>query len=243
MRALLQALLQPIGLTIILVLAGIVSGLPLISLGGIVFLWMLSTPIVSDVLLAPLERRFPVLDVANCPRADAVVIVSGNILNGVNQAGVQWGPAANRFHDGVKLMLANTAPMLVLAGAPSQHYGSLSQGEILRDAAIACGVRREQVLITGLVTRTEDEARAVGALCGGRGIGSIILVTSAWHMPRAMRLFRQTGLTPVAFPTDQRVHAHARLTLARFLPKARALANSDAAVHEYWGLLWAAGKY
>lgn len=239
MRVLLQAVIQPIGLSVVLVLAGIASGRPAISLGGIMLLWLLSTPVISDAILRPLERGFPALDVGQCPRADAVVIVSGNILNGVNRVGVQWGPSANRFHDGVRLVLAQRAPRLIVAGAAWQHHAQVSQGEILRDAAVALGVGCEQVLISGPVSTTADEARAVGALCQDRWIRSIILVTSAWHMPRAMRLFRQTGLAVVAFPTDQRVYAPARLTIARFLPRARTLANSDAAIHEYWGLLWA----
>jgi uncharacterized SAM-binding protein YcdF (DUF218 family) len=238
-RALLEALIQPIGLSAILVLAGIVSGRPAISLAGVVLLWLLSTPVISDEIVGPLERRFPALEVAACPQADAVAIVSGNVVNGVNRVGVQWGPSANRFHDGVRLVMAQRAPVLVVAGAASQHHGLLSQGEILRDAAVARGLRREQVLVSGPVSNTADEARAVAELCRGNGLGSIILVTSAWHMPRAVRLFRQTGLTVMPFPTDQRVHSGARLTIARFLPRARTLANSDAALHEYCGLLWA----
>jgi uncharacterized SAM-binding protein YcdF (DUF218 family) len=238
-RVLLQAVVQPIGLSAVLVVAGAVSGRPAIALGGAILLWLLSTPAVSDVLLAPLERRFEPMDVAQCPAAEAVVIVSGNIINGVNRAGVQWGPSANRFHDGVRLMLGGRAPLLIVAGAASQQRGQVSQGEILRDAAMARGLRREQVLITGEISTTAEEAQAVGALCRDGGVHSIILVTSAWHMPRAMRLFRRTGLSVVAFSTDQRVHPNARLTLARFLPRARTLANSDAAIHEYWGLLWA----
>lgn len=238
MRVLLQAVVQPIGLSVVLVLAGIVSARPAISLGGIVLLWLLSTPVISDILLRPLERRFAALDVAECPQAGAVAMVSGNVINGVNRVGVQWGPSASRFHDAVRLVLAQRASILIVAGAASQHNAHVSQGEILRDAAVARGLRPEQVLITAPVCTTADEARAVGALCRGRGIRSIILVTSAWHMPRAMRLFGRTGLAVVAFPTDQRVHEQARLTIARLLPRARTLANSDAGIHEYWGLLW-----
>lgn len=238
MRALLQALLQPIGLSAILVIAGAVSAQPAISLAGALLLWFLSTPVVSDILLRPLERRFPIVESKQCPRADAVVIVSGNIINGVNRAGVQWGPAADRFHGGARLVAQGTAPLLIVAGADAQQREQPSQGEILRDAAMARGLRREQVLITTRVSTTAEEARAVGALCQDRGIRSIILVTSAWHMPRAMLLFR--GAAPVvhAFPADQRVFPRTRLTLSRFLPRARTLANSDAAMHEYWGLLW-----
>jgi uncharacterized SAM-binding protein YcdF (DUF218 family) len=237
-RLLLQAIIQPIGLSAILVLAGVLSGHPAISLGGAVLLWLLSTPAISDILLEPLELCFPALEVEQCPQADAVVIVSGNIINGVNRTGVQWGPSASRFHDGVRLVLQRRATLLVVAGAESQQRGQASQGEILCDAAVARGLGRERVLITDRVSTTAEEARAVGALCRERGIRSIILVTSAWHMARAMRLFSRMGLAVVAFPTDQRVHAHARLTIARFLPRARTLANSDAAIHEYWGLLW-----
>jgi uncharacterized SAM-binding protein YcdF (DUF218 family) len=237
-RVLLQAIIQPPGLSVILVLAGIASDRPAISLGGAILLWLLSTPLISELLLSPLERGFAPLELAECPGADAVVVVSGNIINGMNRAGVQWGPSANRFHGGLGLVLEQRAPVLIVAGAPSQHDTRVSQGDILSDAAVARGLPREQVLITGAVSTTADEARAVSALCGSRGIHSIILVTSAWHMRRAMRLFRKTTLAVTPYPVDQRVHAHARITLQRFLPRARSLADSDAAIHEYWGLLW-----
>ena len=238
MRVLLQTILQPIGLSTILVLAGIVSRQPLISIAGIAVLWLLSTPIVSDVLLRPLERAFPALEIALCPEADAVAVISGNIINGLNRTGVQWGPSCGRFHDGVRLMLAQKAPLLILAGAASIDGAAPSQGEILRNVAVDRGLSPQQILVTPPVSTTADEVEAIGALCQTRGIRSIIVVTSAWHMPRTMRLSRKTGLTSHAFPTDYRVPERPGFALARILPRARTLANSDAAVHEYWGLLW-----
>jgi len=236
-RALLGTLLQPIGLGLVLVIAGVMSGVPAITLAGAILLWLLSTPVVSEAILGPLERRFAPVKTVDCPQADAVVVVSGNIINGVNRADVQWGPAASRFHEGVRLMREGKASLLILAGAPSLHDARRSQGEILRDAAVEQGIDASQILITAAVATTSQEARAVTEVCRGRGISNIVLVTSAWHMPRAVRLFRATGLSVSAFPVDQRVHKHARITMSRLLPRARTLADSDAAVHEYLGLL------
>jgi uncharacterized SAM-binding protein YcdF (DUF218 family) len=79
---------------------------------------------------------------------------------------------------------------------------------------------------------TAAEARAVAKLLGGEGF---VLVTSAYHMPRAMLLMRRAGLDPSPAPTGQRVGA-GRDGWRAMLPNAASLGLSERALHEYFAL-------
>ena len=81
---------------------------------------------------------------------------------------------------------------------------------------------------------TGDEALAVAALLESR---PFVLVTSAYHMPRAVRLMERAGARPIPAPTDQQVVRDERLRWSHFIPRASGLQSSEAALHEYVGLL------
>jgi uncharacterized SAM-binding protein YcdF (DUF218 family) len=89
------------------------------------------------------------------------------------------------------------------------------------------------VIVTGPVLTTEDEARAVSQI---PDIHSVLLVTSAFHMPRAVLLFRARGLDVSPFPTDERVLGLRTLGWSEFIPSSGALRNAEQALREYYGL-------
>ena len=72
----------------------------------------------------------------------------------------------------------------------------------LRELADDLGVDVPRADVLGTPLDTAQEARAIAALIGR---APFILVTSAYHMPRAMRLMLQAGLDPIPAPTGQRV--------------------------------------
>jgi uncharacterized SAM-binding protein YcdF (DUF218 family) len=65
------------------------------------------------------------------------------------------------------------------------------------------------------------------------------LVTSAIHMPRAMRAFEQKGLRPIPAPTEFGDWIRKETNPYRFFPSAGELRKVEAALHEYLGLFWA----
>jgi uncharacterized SAM-binding protein YcdF (DUF218 family) len=65
----------------------------------------------------------------------------------------------------------------------------------------------------------------------------VIMVTSAMHMPRAAMVFESYGFTVYPAPTDFRADASFQKKAINYLPQAGALANTTAALHEYYGML------
>jgi uncharacterized SAM-binding protein YcdF (DUF218 family) len=80
---------------------------------------------------------------------------------------------------------------------------------------------------------TDQEARDIVAVLGH---SPFILVTSAYHMPRAMRLMLRAGANAVPAPTGQIVHAQHGAELLGLIPGSRGLHKTETALHEYLGL-------
>jgi uncharacterized SAM-binding protein YcdF (DUF218 family) len=109
------------------------------------------------------------------------------------------------------------------------------EGESLRAIAIAQGVPAEQILVTREISNTRDEARAVAEMAKAHGWKKIIVVTTAWHMPRAARVFRNAGVDIIPFPVDFRSDGVRALSAVDFLPKGEALQMTETALRECYG--------
>jgi uncharacterized SAM-binding protein YcdF (DUF218 family) len=232
LRKLIEALLLPLGISVFLMVLGIFLRRRWISFAGTATLIVFSMPITGGLILRPLERSYELKTVASAPVADAIVVLSGGVVRGIAPPGVQWGETANRYFTGFDLAMAGKAKFIVFTGAETGNPGP-SQGAIMRQVAIHNGFPAERIVVTPNVLTTEDEALKVSQI---PGVHSILLVTSALHMPRAVLLFRANGFDVSPFPTDIHTSALPRLTLLAFVPGSLALQRSEEALREYYGL-------
>lgn len=233
LRKLAEALLLPIGFTAIFCLAGAIFRRRWMVFTGVAVLYAFSTPLVESLLIRSLERVYLPEPIASAPTADAIVVLSGGVVRGRNAEGVQWGDSANRYFAGYDLATAGKAKLLVFSAATASDASGSTQGELERQVAIDHGIPPERIIVTPRVFVTEDEARAVSKI---PGVHSILLVTSAFHMPRAALLFRARGLQVSPFPTDERSWGKGRFTPGTLVPTAQHLEHSDMALREYYGL-------
>jgi uncharacterized SAM-binding protein YcdF (DUF218 family) len=231
LRKLIEALLLPIGISGILVVTGIAFRRRWIAAAGAVVLYWFSTPFMGGLMMHSLERVYAPKTIQGSPGADAIVVLSGGVVRGVTAPGVQWGESANRYFTGFDLFMAGKAKLIVFSAAASLDP-ALSQGAILRETAIRHGIAPEHILTSRVLT-TEDEARAASEI---PGVHSVLLVTSAFHMPRAVLLFRAQGLTVTPFPTDERVMEKRVLSISALIPISASLLHSEAAMREHYGL-------
>jgi uncharacterized SAM-binding protein YcdF (DUF218 family) len=232
LRKFIEALLLPIGISGFLTIAGVVLRRRWLAITGVMVLYLFSTQLVGRALLVPLERANAPMSPDAAPTADAIVVLSGDEIRGVNIAGVQWGETANRYFGGFDLAAAGKARYLVFTGAPMGNP-NFTEGSIMRDVAIRHGIQPERILVTSTVQTTEDEARAVSKI---PGIRTILLVTSAMHMPRAAMLFRAVGFQVLPYPTDQRAIGRWQLKSMAFIADSKGLGESEGALREYYGL-------
>jgi uncharacterized SAM-binding protein YcdF (DUF218 family) len=119
--------------------------------------------------------------------------------------------------------------------------GAGKKGRRLANRAVELGVARDRILVTGNVSSTAEEAKAVAdTLADHVGPGrkaSIILVTSAYHMRRSRILFTRADLLVTPFPVDLQTSA-APLSFVDLLPHAGSLRNPETAMWEFYGYLY-----
>lgn len=228
----------PIGVVVLLVLFGLRQKWR--WLGGVaaVLLVAASLPVVSQQLMRRLEKAYPAWRVAEVPQAD-VVLVLGGALGAPAGPGYlpEWSEAVDRFEGGVALLKAERAQWLLFTAAARSADGKIEpEGAGMRRIALERGLPAERILLTGPVANTADEVRELERLAIERGWKRALLVTSAWHMPRAMRQFRGHGLEVVAFPVDFRSRPNLANRWLDWIPTAGALADTERALREIYGM-------
>jgi uncharacterized SAM-binding protein YcdF (DUF218 family) len=229
----------PIGLSILVGLAGLALRRRSICALSLAILWLASTPVVGQLLMRRLELTYPQLDVAECGPADVAVVLGGGSSPGFGKARIEWSEAADRFAGGMDLFAAGRVRTLVFTRGKMPWSDGPDEGSLLREEALRRGVPADRIVLTsGEAGNTADEAREVGALMRGHGWKSLILVTSAYHLRRAMRLFEGTAPLITPFPVDYRGSTLRDAEWTAWMPSGGGLGNCEEALREHWGLLW-----
>jgi len=250
LHKLLPVFVSPLGVVVLLLLLCLRRPRRWPLIAALATLWVFSAPFFADALLWTLESRYPPVDTSRCATADAIVVLGGILRDPASSvAPNEWSDAANRFEKGLDLFSAGKARYLVLTGAKFTDSPRVpSEGEVLRQIARRRGIPDDAILVTERVINTATEAQAVRKLARERGWRRILLVSSAYHMSRAMQVFARTDLDVLPVPADFHVVGVGNpwgLSLARFLPQGEGIFRSDTAAREYMGICfyWARGIF
>jgi uncharacterized SAM-binding protein YcdF (DUF218 family) len=189
---------------------------------------------VGDALLAPLERQYPPLRDDQLPRAVDAIVVLGNSYaprDDVPVTGALGVDGLVRIVEGVRLSRhLQSARLVVTGGAPPGLIPSaLGYATLAREL----GVPDSSITVLDKPRDTDEEARSISHLLGEQ---PFILVTSAYHMPRAIRLMGRVGARAVPAPTGQQTGMPPPSLLMRLLPSSVGLGRTERAIHEYLGL-------
>ncbi|MCU0792951.1 MAG: YdcF family protein [Opitutaceae bacterium] len=112
-----------------------------------------------------------------------------------------------------------------------------SHARVLADAAVELGFPRERIVEVDTPRDTAEEVAALALLAGA---DRVALVTSAWHLPRAMRLAEGAGLNALPCPADYLGGRDAAVQpIAYATWDAESLAYTTRAWREYLGMAWA----
>jgi len=176
---------------------------------SLIWITLISYKPVAYYLLQPLEQSYPKLEKV----ADNIEYI---LLLGGNKKARTWEA----------LRLYQQKPSLKLITS-----GCLGQAQAMKTLLIESGVPKESILMQPNPRDTIEEAQALKKRLGEQ---PFILITSAYHIPRAMEIFKKEGLTPTPAPTDIQIEKNDFVTS----PKGQYLAYTERAWHEYIGLLW-----
>lgn len=185
-----------------------------------VLLYILSTPIIADNFFKLIEGTEPRKTPTEMPTADAIVVLSGmiNQIKSTNGVHPEWADP-DRYFGGLELFKAGKAPKIIFTrGKLPWGKTKQTEGDILKQFAIAQGVPDSSIILTENVENTADEAKAVVKILGKWK--NIILVTSAYHMPRSVQLFEKQELIVKPYRVDYKLDQLSGITVMDFLPDA-----------------------
>ena len=228
----------PIMLVIIVILVGLIRNKKKLIYIAIGVLYIISTPIFSNNFFKLVEGNEYRKPISAIDSADAIVVLSGMLeINEVGDSSyIEWGDP-DRFFGGLNLFKAGKAKKLVFTGGKMPWNNvRKTEGEVLKDYAIKTGIPQENILITKDVENTADEAKAVKKLIGSQK--KIILVTSAFHMYRAKKLFEKQGFNIVTYNVDFKTTRNKVLKIMDFLPSAGNLKDTEIGIRELIGRIF-----
>jgi uncharacterized SAM-binding protein YcdF (DUF218 family) len=235
LQAILTALLLPPLLLVLAGLAGVAlawrgwrAGLVLAGLAGLFQLFR-ATPLVAGLLMFSLQVPGGPTSPGDAP--GAIVVLGGDAAR--TPRGVDVGALTlERLRTGAALHRRTGLPLLVTAGpnAPGETPLALAMARSLQ-GDFGTPVR----WVEPAARDTRDNAVLSAALLRQNGIGSVHLVTHAWHMRRAMAAFGRAGLT--AWPAPLRAGRLPDGRASDWLPGPAHLAESWYALREWLGVL------
>lgn len=164
-----------------------------------------------------------------------IVVLSADFRDGDLTTADRLGSSLTRLMEGIRLWRQLPGAKLVVTGGQTPGLShDMSIAQALSDMAVEMGVPKEAIVVEDKSWTTADQARLIKPLVGNEPFA---LVTSAYHLPRSLMLFRQQGMDPMPAPCD----FHARkvyLGYETLVPQAGGLRLSQMAAKEYLATWW-----
>jgi uncharacterized SAM-binding protein YcdF (DUF218 family) len=188
-------------------------------------------------LAAPLEARFP--RPAEPARIDGIVVLGGGMDTEINTARGNWEltRSGDRFVEALRLALRHPEARLLIAGGGSALLtGQVSEAEAGARFFRDFGIADDRIVLEDQSRNTEENAFNAKAIAGPQPGETWLLVTSAFHMPRSVGLFRRAGFPVVPWPADYLSAGNEGIGI-KVDQIAENLAISNVALREWLGLL------
>ena len=238
----LPQLVYPFNLALLLLLAALLliilgrrrSGVLTVFL-AFVILVVCASPLPL-VLYRQHELRHAPVPISSSPTADVIVLLGGDV-------GLPVPPRTesqlhgNRLLHAFRLFEAGKAPLILVTGGNVFPQEGLSAEATYSKAILAgWGVPDDAILTESKSRNTRQNALYSHQILSAQGIDRILLVTSAFHMPRAAAVFRHAGFEVMPSPSSVSVTDYRRPKLLDWWPSLGNLGKAQALMRERLGI-------
>jgi len=199
---------------------------------------------IATELIRSLETRYLPTEI---PTAEAIVVLGGATRSpDAPRPWVEVNEAGDRVLYAAKLYREGKAPLVILSGGRIRwRGGSGSEADDMAELLLTMGVPRSAIIEEPDSLNTYENARNVGKILERERIDRVLLVTSAFHMPRSMAIFYKQNIKALPAPTDflmadDFINAQAESwqgKLLSLIPSADNLALTTKALKEYLGAI------
>jgi uncharacterized SAM-binding protein YcdF (DUF218 family) len=237
---------QPSSLAVIAIATGLAlaartnqrSGPRVIAIG---LAWILFTGFLplGNALVLPLEERFGSHQ-PSLPHGEVTgIIILGGFEDGwvtAGRGGLAINEAAERLTEGLRIARLLPNAKVIFTGGVGALFDDKDAGWAVRNYLIDAGVAPERIITETSSRNTYENALNTRDLLKSEPHDRWLLVTSAYHMPRAVGTFRQLGFNVIPLPVDFRTR-NARDVWRPFASIGAGLERTDLAAKEWIGLV------
>lgn len=203
------------------------------GLFGWIWLTLWSLPVVSGSARVALEAEFPPVPIKQLPQADAIVVLGGAIgTPDARRPLPTLTDSSDRLWQAARLYRAGKAPLVLLSGGSDPAVALTSEARAMQIFLAELGVSATAMVLEEHSRSTLQNAAFSAALLRERGARRVLLVTSAFHMRRALDAFAVEGVRALPAAAD---HAALPSGLGAWLPNAGALKDAGYVIKEWVG--------
>lgn len=197
--------------------------------------WLMSVTPTVDFLMSGLEEGYPI---PKDLRADAIIMLGGGAYQNVSDLSGEGAPGTGtmtRLVTAVRLYRRLGVPIIVSGGKVFAEEASIAG--LTRRFLMDLGVPQTHVLIEDRSRDTYENALLSKLICDRYGFRNPLVVTSGYHLKRAVFSFEAVGLKVTPFPCGLTTYPEKDYHWYHWLPEADSLCGTSAALHEWLGLL------
>lgn len=198
-------------------------------------LYLCSIQVVADGLLRPLEYHYSLPQEV---QADAIVLLGGGTMAGAPVPQGWSGQASDASMQRVvaALWLHRQTGLPILISGGEVFRGNGSEALVMQNILLSLGVDRQKIFCETESLNTRQNAMYSRKILERQQWRRIVLVTSAFHMQRAVGEFAKTELTVLPYPTGYYVSTQLHRSVLDWTPSHAAMSGTGLALKEYLGL-------
>ncbi|MBU7585601.1 MAG: YdcF family protein [Nostoc sp. TH1S01] len=210
---------------------------------SLILLLVCSNAWVAKALVRSLEWQN--LPLQQMPNAEAIVVLGGATKSAFfPRPDVDLSEQGDRIIYAAKLYLQKKAPLIILSGGRIDwRNGGTAESADMASILAEIGIPSQAIIQEPDSLNTYQNAVNVNKILQSRGIKKVLLVTSAMHMPRSLKIFQRQGIDAIPAPTDflvtqgelQELGSTPKAALLNLLPDTDNLHQFTSALKEYLG--------
>lgn len=232
---------SPLGLGFLFLFISLIKNSRKSLIGAIIILFTFSNGFVANSIWKFLESPWERKSFESAKISKAIVVLSSARYLAPGKSKIFEWYDPDRFLAGIELFKADKAQILIFTGGFSPYNPEIPpEGNISTKDAISLGIPKAKIYTTKPVLNTLMEASAVSDILKNlenNNSKEIILVTSAFHMQRAKKIFEREGLIVEPYPVDfkQDIIKRPLYNPYYLLPNVSNLSKSSAGIRELFG--------
>jgi len=240
-------LVSPITLAVGVIYLGLLFRRRWPSVIAIFVLLISGVPSIADLTLSAWQNEYVHRRTLDTPaefKADAILVLGGAASYSRSRGGVipEWGDAVDRLFAGVDLFKAGAAPLLWVSGGSNELPPSQpSEGEMMYRRAVDMGIPASAIKVLPRALDTEAEADTLRR-SADTSKPRLLLVTSAFHMRRAVLIFEAAGFEVYPVAVDIKIPAE-RSYPRDWIPRASAVMLTELVIREFCATAYYELKY